>query len=62
MVHGVERDAPHLAGSLIAQAAGHPGVRALMHTQREKEQNELEDGDDKRAGLQTKLHEPEDSG
>ena len=51
--HGVERDAPQHAGGLVAQPRGHPGVRALMHAERKKKQDELEDGDDEGAGLQT---------
>ena len=54
VVHGVERDSPHQAGSLVAQPRGHPGVGALMHAEREEEQDELEDGNNEAAGCQTK--------
>ena len=39
--HGVEADAAFEAGSVIAEAGGHPGVGALMHGEREKQDDEL---------------------
>jgi hypothetical protein len=62
VVHGVERDAAHLAGGLVAEAGGHPGVGALMHAEREEEQDELEDGNEESARLQTKTPRLENSG
>jgi hypothetical protein len=52
VVHGVERNAALKAGGLVAQARGHPGMGALMHAERKDQQNELENGNKKGAGLQ----------
>ncbi len=52
MVDGVEGDAALEAGGLVAEAGGHPGVGALVKTEREKEQDELEDGNNEGSGLQ----------
>lgn len=53
VVDGVEGDAAHHAGGLVAQAGGGPGMGALVNAERKKEQDELKDGNDEGAGLQT---------
>ena len=52
VVDGVERDAALQAGRLVAEAGGHPGVGALVKTEREKEQDKLEYGNNECSGLQ----------
>ena len=48
----VERDAPLEPGRLIAESRSHPGMCALMKTERKKQQNKLENGNDEAFGLQ----------
>jgi hypothetical protein len=57
MVHGVERDASLQPGRLVAEARGHPGVGALVKTEREKEQDKLEYGNNECSGLQANTPE-----
>jgi hypothetical protein len=54
MVHRVQRDSAFHARRLVAQARGHPGMGALMHTERKDEQDELEDGNNQVGLLQTR--------
>ena len=62
VVHGVEGDAALQAGGLVAEARGHPGMGALVNTERKQQQNEFKDGNEKGAGLQAESPESRVSG
>jgi len=47
VIHGVEGDAAFIAGGVIAEARGHPGVGALVETEREDDDDEFKDGERK---------------
>ncbi len=51
--HGVERDAPLQPRRLVTQSRRHPGMRTLMKTERKKQQNKLEYGNEEGAGRQS---------
>ena len=52
VIHGIERDPALQARRLVAQPRGHPRMRALMHAQGKKQQNELKDCNEKAVWLQ----------
>ena len=60
--HGIESDATLKAGGLIPKARSHPGMGTLMKTEREDEQDELEDRNCKLGRLQRMLPDSESSG